>query len=687
MVRFGCAALVGLWLASPVVAAAQHEPSHPDSSTAATLAPITVVGARVPSVAPPVETIQVTAERLHRTPASGPYDLIRRSTGIEVHEQGQGPGFASDAVIRGFTSDHSSDLLLVVDGVPINLPLHGHVEGYADWSILTPASLASLRVIHGPSSPLYGDFAFGGVVEAITADDAQGSTWALRGSSYGDAGAWVRAGRRAQQWGGLLAVDGERQQGWRDNSDYWLGNAVAHGWRRVGAGRLTGGAMLYGSSWNSPGFVSVARYNADDLEAATDPTDGGSAGRLILHGHYHAPVAESTTLESAVWTQGVRSDVFLNIPHDGLVAQSEEEDRREAIGADARLVWRPGTSEVTAGVSGRVDWIRYDLYDTEARRRGSETQANDGRYRGAATYLRWRGLLAQRIAYDIGGRLDLVHYASLDRLTAGDDWEAKTRLIPSPKLGARYLLTDHLSLLASVSRGFRGAVGTIGDPGRHPAIAWAKEIGASWLDQRVEARIALFRFDVAHERILDPVTREVTEEGRSVRQGVSLDLAFTPRPGLRMEAEATWNDARIKDVASGPVLPGAPLASLVSSWRPITSVANHDEPLEPGARVPGVARYTGRLGVEAALAGSLESRAALRLSGPFTPIGEPGIRTRAYAVADLGTTVRLARAGPSLDLDLLNVLDQKYPELRASGFLNPGAPRTLRAALRLGRED
>ena len=168
MVKFGCAALIGLWLASPAVAAAQHEPSHPDSSTAATLAPITVVGARVPSVAPPVETIEVTAERLRRTPASDPYDLVRRSAGIEVHEQGQGPGFASDAVIRGFTSDHSSDLLLVVDGVPINLPLHGHVEGYADWSMLTPASLASLRVIHGPSSPLYGDFAFGGVVEAIT---------------------------------------------------------------------------------------------------------------------------------------------------------------------------------------------------------------------------------------------------------------------------------------------------------------------------------------------------------------------------------------------------------------------------------------------------------------------------------------------------------------------------------------
>ena len=455
-------------LAFPAPLAAQHEHARADSAGATTLAPITVVGARAPSVAPPVETIEVSAEQLHQAPASGPYDLVRRTAGIEVHEQGQGPGFASDAVIRGFTSDHSSDVLLVIDGVPINLPLHGHVEGYADWSLLTPASLGSLRVIHGPSSPLYGDFAFGGVVEAITADDADGTSGVIRGSSYGDAGGWVRTGYRAPTSGGLLALDGERRQGWRDNSDYWLGNAVAHGWKQAGQGRLTGGAMLYGSTWDSPGFVSVARYNDDDLEAATDPTDGGYAGRLILHGHYHRPVGDNVKSESAVWTQGVRSHVFLNIPHDGVVAQTEEEDRRVAVGGDTRLTWQLGTGEITVGASGRADWTRYDLYDTESRVRESQDQSNDGRYHSGAAYLRWRGLVAQRIAYDVGGRLDLLHYASLDRLTAGGAWQDETRLLASPKLGARYLLNDRIALLASLARGFRGAVGTIGDPSRHP---------------------------------------------------------------------------------------------------------------------------------------------------------------------------------------------------------------------------
>jgi outer membrane receptor protein involved in Fe transport len=359
------------------------------------------------------------------------------------------------------------------------------------------------------------------------------------------------------------------------------------------------------------------------------------------------------------------------------------------VGGDARLVWRPGTGEVTAGLSGRADWVGYDLYDTESRVRDSQTQANDGRYQSGAAYVRWRGLLGLRIAYDLGARLDLIHYASRDRLTPDGAWEDETRLLPSPKLGARYLLGDRVSLQASLAHGFRGAVGTIADPSRHPVTSWAKEIGASWLDERTEIRVAFFRFDVAHERILDPITREVTEAGESVRQGISADVSITPRAGLRVTADGTWNDAEITEVdvtETGGTASASARAALVTGWRRVSTTARHEEPLEPGAQVPGVARYTGRIGLEAALTESLESRAALRLSGPFTPIGEPGIRTQAYAQVDLGGTVRLGRAGPRLDLDLLNVLDAKYPELRASGFLNPGTPRALRVALRLGQE-
>jgi hypothetical protein len=95
-----------------------------------------------------------------------------------------------------------------------------------------------------------------------------------------------------------------------------------------------------------------------------------------------------------------------------------------------------------------------------------------------------------------------------------------------------------------------------------------------------------------------------------------------------------------------------------------------------------VARWLGRVGAEAALSARLAARVTLRFSGPYTPIGEPGVETQSYAVLDLGTSVALAPLGAALDLELENSLDTKYPEIRASGFLNPGAPRTFRVALR-----
>src|SRR5829696_9910707 len=86
-----------------------------DSGRVTQLETINVTAERPRAAAPPVTTIEVAPEELRRTFAADAYDLLRRTGGIEVHEQGQGPGFASDAVIRGFSSDHSSDVLLTID--------------------------------------------------------------------------------------------------------------------------------------------------------------------------------------------------------------------------------------------------------------------------------------------------------------------------------------------------------------------------------------------------------------------------------------------------------------------------------------------------------------------------------------------------------------------------------------------
>jgi outer membrane receptor for ferric coprogen and ferric-rhodotorulic acid len=56
-------------------------------------------------------------------------------------------------------------------------------------------------------------------------------------------------------------------------------------------------------------------------------------------------------------------------------------------------------------------------------------------------------------------------------------------------------------------------------------------------------------------------------------------------------------------------------------------------------------------------------------------------------VLDVGATIAWSRRRATLDLELQNVFNTRYPEIRASGFLNPGAPRALRAALRWNPHD
>ncbi len=671
-------ALLATLMAGPLIAQETK-----NDTTPVVLKPIEVTAARASSP-PPVElSTEVSAAVVQRTQSANSYDLIRRSAGIEVHEQGQGPGWASDVVIRGFTSDHSSDVLLVLDGVPINLPIHGHVEGYSDWTILSPAAVQHLRVIHGPASPAYGNFALGGVVEVTTMPDASGTTASIGGSSYGDAGGWVRSGHHSESGGYLVAVQGEREQGWRNNSDSWLGNLQLRGWRRLGSTtRVEGGVASYAADWDSPGFLSVADYNAGRLKQAADATDGGSGGRGILDARLTRTGTDGQQIDVLGWVQVARSNVFLTIADDGALAQQEEQDRRSALGMNA--TWRvpQGASQFSAGIGGRADWDEYELHSTARRQPILAKQLTDGRYREVNAFVGWRGLWGPRLQYDLALRGDILGYHNRDRVQSAD-FRSNTVAVVSPKLGSRVLLNDAFSLVASMSRGFRGAIGVITDPFQPLVTAWAKEIGLAYNTTRATAQLSLFQTDVNNERILDPVSLQISDAGTSRRRGISATLGVAATSRLQLTAEGTFNDAKItgaEQTSGATPLRAAALQDPRLNPDPVTVF--HTSPLTPGSTIPGVARYVGRLGVEFQATERIQARTLVRFSGPYTPIGEPKRRTNPYAVADLGVSLTFPRFA-TVDVDLQNALDAKYPEIRASGYLNPGAPRTLRAALRL----
>ncbi len=663
---------------------------------------------------PPVATIIVDTAALVSVPANNAYDLVRRVAGLEVHEQGQGPGFTSNAVIRGFNSDHSADVLLVVDGVPINAPVHGHVEGFADWNLLVPAATQSLRVIHGSASPLYGDFALAGVVEAFTAADADGFSGSTSTSSFGDLGGWVKTGRRGERGGVLAAVDGRSAKGWQENANSRMGNVLLRGWRAAGGGRLEGGLLWYGSDWASPGFVSVARYNTDDLRRPVDSTDGGFANRMLAHARYARSLGQfrgrTISAEATAWGQWARSDWYLTVPGEGAVTrQSRERDERQGAGGQLQLVVPIRLGQVVLGATARTDVADYLRDATFARQPTATDHSYDAGYTSTAAFLRVQRVVGSSLALDVGARVDQLVYRVTDRLASTGERRV-ARVIGSPKMGARYITgwapkSATVSLLGSLSHGFRGPVGVIADPTRAPYSAWSSEVGVAVEHPDLSVHAALFRTSVDNERVFDAATLGVSSAGHSLRQGVDLRTSWRNPLGLSRAATVfgavTVNDARFLRVAG---VDTAPVTAV-----PQNTIHDHNIPIVPGDPVPGIARYTARFGAMVPLwradpAGShgdvaeehAQARLTYRVLGAFTPVGEPGVTTRVASVLDVGLSIPLfelrARNGPrtqrlpdmTLDFEVQNVLDLRYVENRASGFITPGTPRLFRLGVRFG---
>jgi outer membrane receptor protein involved in Fe transport len=677
------------------------------------LEPIEVIAARERSVAPSVATIAVEPRVLRETLSENPYDLIRRVTGIEVHDQGQGPGFASNVVLRGFTADHSSDVLIVVDGVPLNLPVHGHVEGYADWSYLFPGAMSSLRVIHGPSSPLYGDFSIAGTTEVYTKADGHGLAGQLSSNGFGDASGWVTVGRTREAGGALAGVEAKRISGWRDNSQIRSANGLLRGWRSVGAGRLEGGMSLYAGEWGSPGFVSLAQFDGRHLEGAANRTDGGDQWRGLGHVRYAVPIGSQRFLQLMAWSVLSDWNLALTVPGHadalGNLYQTKEVDERSAVGGQLELSWIPSAGELTLGVSARRDWSQYDLGRSLRRVPIEPFIALDAGHVSASGYARWRWHPMQRLGVDLGARLDYLHNRSFNRLGSAEaspavlptfvavgapsidprdirpdfhiigeggpvgQWISGDQLLVSPKVGLELRLSDRWSVMASSSRGFRSAVGVVGDPDRKPVVAWAHELGVDLDADRVAGHLSLFRTDVSNERIQDPITLEIASSGSSVRQGIEAMAEVRFPRGAALYGRATLTDA-------------------VLSGRYADAHDDHNQPGSGGTTgespkqdVPGIADYLGQMALEAPLLGGVTGRLEWRVTGPYVPIGEPDARTDPFSTIDAALSYPI-RDRMRVGLELRNALNRVYPEMRSSGYVSPGAPRTITLTLQVSEQ-
>jgi len=668
MVRHTVAAALSVAAAATTLAAQQPVPpdtaqAHGDSLTRE---PVRLQAVTITATAPrrqePTGTVSIPLTAIVRTPASDPYDLLRLAGGLEVHAQGQGPGFASNAALRGFSSDHSTDLALWVDGVPVNEPVNGHAEGYADWSLLLPRAIASVDVLKGPTSPLFGNFALAGVVNVRTLQRLAGTDAWLDAGSYGRVDAGLLTGLDRPGTGGVLGLRYAREDGWRPNSGWWIGQLHGRYVRDVsGSTTLDASADLYGSDWSSPGFLSDSQYVARDFDAVANPTDGGFKRRAQERASARVILGSSALWRSTVYATQSRWQLFLTTPpegggSEGSGSQTEEEDRRWGLGATSALTWALTRTDVTVGGELRLDHADYEQWYATSRVRDSSGTIAVGQQVAAA--------LMASADHDAGHHLRLTagaRYDVLDTRTtpAGGPESGAVHGILSPKLGVLVHLPRVLSVYGNLSRGFRQTDGVLEDPSLGFITSWAAEAGLKADTRRAGGSLAFYRQEVSNEQTFDPVTATSTSGGESRRQGIELAGTAALSPWLSVRVDGMITDAHYRRLVT------------------------EDGDTLSGARVFNTARWAGAVSAQVAPpATRWFVRATVNGVGPYTPFDEPGVELPSYGLVHLSAGTALGRV--RLQAGVRNVLDRVYPELRAGGFVAPGQPRTFTLSLSAG---
>jgi len=523
----------------------------------------------------------VDAEQIEHRPVLRPAEVLEVIPGVVI-TQHSGTGKANQYFLRGFNLDHGTDFSVHIDGMPVNMPSHGHGQGYADLNFLIPEMVDQIRYRKGPYYADDGDFSAAGAAHVDLKRALRGFEANLAAGSFGYRRGLFSGG--ADVGGDQLMAVLELGQGngpWLNPEKLRKLNGLvryAQGTERNGF-TLTG--MAYASRWNATDQIPLRAVEDGSLPrfGAVDPTDGGRVSRASLSAQWARSDEARSTRAS---TYLIRSRLklysnftfFLDDPVNG--DQFEQVDRRTIAGGDVSHSWRAAFGgrqmEHTIGARLRHDDIgQVGLFNTVARERAGTVRSDAIKQTSAGVYyqnaMHWTTWLRSQL----GMRAD-AYRMRVESDNPANSGSAGAAML-SPKLGLVLGPWSEVEYFVNYGHGFhsndaRGATITV-DPAsglaadrvRPMVRAKGSETGLRAAPfPGFQTSLALWRLDLDSELIFvgDAGTTEASRPSR--RQGIEWASYYKPHPLVTADFDLTLSSSRFTDAdpaAAGSRIPGA----------------------------------------------------------------------------------------------------------------------------------
>jgi hypothetical protein len=646
---------------------------------------VTVTARRVESLSHPDSASigTVLAAQLENRPLLRTGEILEVVPGLIV-TQHSGDGKANQYFLRGFNLDHGTDFASRVDGMPVNMPTHGHGQGYSDINFLIPELVERIDYKKGTYYADEGNFSAAGAADISYARHLDSSLAVLGGGQYGYRRAMLAVSPELGESDLIAAIDYQHNDGpWDLEEGFRKFNGLlkyTRGDRDNGFGVT---AMGYDGKWQSTDQIPLRAVQDGQVDrfGFVDPTDGGETHRYSLSADYwtQAGAGKLTALAYAI---DYKLDLISNFTYyldqaDG--DQFEQFDDRNIFGGNLRytmpLTLGRFETELASGVDIRHDDISpVGLYRTGQRERLSTIRQDHVKQTSYSAFISDGIAWTSRFRTTLGLRADYFDFDVNSSLPVNSGRASDS--IVSPKLSMVFGPWDGTELFVNLGEGFhsndaRGTTIRV-DPtdGVTPAErvnplvkARGGEVGFRTMPlPALQLSGSLWTLDLDSELLFvgDGGTTEPSRESR--RRGVELSAYYAPMNWLIVDADLAWSHARFTD----------------------------DDPA--GDRIPNAVDRVASLGIAINHPSGWTGGARMRYLGPAALIEDDSVRSSSTTLLNLEAGYRFTQ-NTKLSVELLNALDRRAndityfyeSQLRGEAqpvediHFHPVEPRTVRA--------
>jgi len=514
-------------------------------------------------------------------PINSSQEVLRMVPGLFI-AQHAGGGKAEQIFLRGFDTDHGTDIDITVDGMPVNMVSHAHGQGYADLHFLIPELINIIDFGKGPYYTQKGNFNTAGYINFSTKNSLTKNMIKMEGgnfNSFRTMGMFNLFGEQLTLKGhnAYAALEYQMTDGPFENPQNF--NRINLFTKYTGYfdddNSLSVQFSHLESKWDASGQIPQRAVDIGMITrfGSIDPTEGGFTSRTNASIRSTSNLSSGFIIDNQLFYSRYTFELYsnftfyLNDPVNG--DQIRQKEERDIIGLNGELYKTIYSGDNT--ITGKIGYgFRYDqvidleLTNTLNRQINLEDKSfgdvfeSNGWLYADATFERGNLLL------NGGIRLDGFNFDYVDKLQPSYQTQSNSKLRISPKMNMIYHINDKARLYAKSGIGFHSndtRVVVTAENGVVLPAAYGIDLGSTLKPiPSLYFNIAYWYLFMDQEFVYVGDEAIVEPSGRTNRQGIDISIRWQAFPWFFADMDVNYaNPVAVDEPKGENYIPLAPI--------------------------------------------------------------------------------------------------------------------------------